>query len=218
MATKAKNKPLIHVTFHSDGTKMQDIQSISTPCSCNGICLFRQHCDGSICKACFAKKLMEYRLNLEEALKPNFDLLTSRLLTRDEAAAVAIYTEIGRIESFGDVANVTQARNYIRIIRTHKRTQFGIWSKNWGIWYAAFLKEGKPRNCTFVLSSMFLNKRAEVPERMKPYVDHVFTVWEPKLYDAQFPGTATECAGLSCMKCRKCYKRGGSFYIDERKR
>jgi len=218
MRTTAKPMPLIHVTMHADDSKLRLIQSISTPCSMNDICAYRQHCDGSICEKCFAERLLSYRKNVEDALIPNFLLLTTRLLTRDEAAAVNIYTEIGRIESFGDVANVTQARNYIRIIRAHKRTQFGIWSKNWGIWYAAFLKEGKPRNCTFVLSSMFLNKRAEVPERMKPYVNHVFTVWEPKLYDAQFPGTETECAGLSCMKCRKCYKRGGSFYIDERKR
>ena len=35
------------------------------------------------------------------------------------------------------LANVTQARNYIRIIATHPGTQFGVWTKNLAIWNEA---------------------------------------------------------------------------------
>ena len=123
---------------------------------------------------------------------------------------------IARIESFGDVANVTQARNYIRIIRAHRWIQFGIWSKNHEIWLEAFEKDGKPRNCTYVLSSRNVNQVADVSEEMRKYVDHVFTVWDPANYT--YAGTKSECAGLNCAKCQKCYRKGGSYWIDEKLR
>ena len=208
----------IHVTKHTDGTKMDGIQSISTSVLQNPICQARRKCEGSICAKCYANSLCKMRKSLEEHLAENMTKLSSRLLTRQEAALVPGSSIIARIESFGDVANVTQARNYIRIIRQHPGSKWGVWSKNWGIWHAAFKAEGKPRNCTFVLSSPELNKRADVPEMMKSYVDHVFTVWDREAYDRLFRGGKTECAGIQCMKCQKCYKKRSSFYIDERVR
>lgn len=209
----------IHVTNHSDNTKMEDIQSVSTSVLVNPICQFRRQCPGSICERCYANNLCRMRKSLDEHLRQNFFKLNKRLLTEKEAKAVEIKSYLGRIESFGDVASVTQARNYIRIIKAHPKTRFGIWSKNWGIWLVAFKKEGKPKNCTFVLSSMEVNKIDEVNPRMKPYVDHVFTVFGKELYDgviAEHP--ETECAGLSCNACRKCYHKNTSFYINERLR
>ena len=211
----AKEFMSIHVTNHSDNTKMAGIQSIGTTSLCNPICQKRKEvCDG-ICSHCYADSLCKMRKNLNAHLVQNFEKLTSRLMTPKEAAAVPVTSLIARIESFGDVANVTQARNYIRIIRSHKWIQFGIWSKNWGIWHAAFKKEGKPKNCTFVLSSMHLNRKDEAHRLMIPYVDHVFTVWD-KAHYPEFEGGLTECAGLCCAKCQKCYHKGGSYYINEK--
>lgn len=213
----AKEFMSIHVTNHSDNTKMAGIQSIGTTSLCNPICQKRKEvCDG-ICSHCYADSLCKMRKNLNAHLVQNFEKLTSRLMTPKEAAAVPVTSLIARIESFGDVANVTQARNYIRIIRAHKWITFGIWSKNWGIWHAAFKKEGKPKNCTFVLSSMHINRKDEAHRLMIPYVDHVFTVWD-KAHYPEFEGGLTECAGLCCAKCQKCYHKGGSFYINERLR
>ena len=164
------------------------------------------------------------RKSLEEHLRQNFYKLNKRLLTPKEAKAVEITTQLGRIESFGDVASVTQARNYIRIIKAHPRTRFGIWSKNWGIWLVAFKKEGgKPANCTYVYSSMNINQPDTPNPRMLPYVDHVFTVWDKEHYDAVIAADPkSECAGLSCKQCRKCYHKananGSTFYINERLR
>lgn len=213
----------IHVTNHSEGTKMDGIQSISSSCLVNPICKARRECPDTICAHCYAHNLCKMRKSLDEHLRQNFYKLNRRLLTPQEAKAVKIDTYLGRIESFGDVASVTQARNYIRIIKAHPKTRFGVWSKNWGIWLVAFKQEGKPKNCTFVLSSMEVNKVDEVNPRMVPYADHVFTVWDKELYDgviAEHP--ETECAGLSCERCRKCYHKptahGSSFYINERRR
>lgn len=209
----------IHVTNHSPNTKMAGIQSIGTTSLVNPICQRRKEVCGGICEHCYASNLCKMRKSLNEHLTENFIKLTSRLLTPTEAAAVPVTSLIARTESFGDVANVIQARNYIRIIRAHKWIHFGIWSKNWGIWLAAFKKEGKPKNCTYVHSSINVNKIDEVNPRMKKYVDHVFTVWDKKTYDANFKGDKkTECAGISCAQCQKCYRRGGSYYINERLR
>lgn len=209
----------IHVTNHSDGTKMEDIQSIGTTSLCNPICRKRKEVCGGICEHCYADALCKFRKSLNANLTENFEKLTSRLLTPAEVAAVPVTSILARIESFGDVANVTQARNYIRIIRAHKWIHWGIWSKNDGIWHAAFKKERKPRNCTYVHSSMKVNCPDTITKRMEPYVDHVFTVWSKDKYAAIIAqNPASECAGLSCAKCQKCYHKGGSYYINERLR
>lgn len=213
----AKARTSIHVTTHSNGTKMAGIQSVGTTSLVNPICRKRKEiCDG-VCAHCYADSLCKLRTSLNVRLMENFEKLTSRLLTPKEAEAVPVSTLLARIESFGDVANVTQARNYIRIIRAHKWIQFGIWSKNWGIWRAAFIKEGKPKNCTYVHSSMHLNHVDDVSPLMKKYVDHVFTVWTKDQYP-EFEGGKTECAGLSCAQCQKCYRKNTSYYINEKLR
>ncbi len=207
----------IHVTNHTNGTKMAGIQSISTSCLCNPICQKRMQEAGSICSHCYASHLCGFRKSLQKNLAENYQELTTRLLTKREAAAVPVTSLIARIESFGDVGNVIQARNNLRIIRAHSYIKFGIWSKNWRIWLQAFQQEkGKPRNCTYVHSSRYVNEIADVPEAMKPYIDHVFTVWDKEHY--VYAGTKSECAGLSCAQCQKCYRKGGSFYIDEKLR
>jgi len=207
----------IHVTNHSKGTKMEGIQSISTSVLRNPICQKRRKVCGGICEHCYANALCRFRTSLNKNLSENFDALNSRLMTKAEAAVVPISTVYSRIESFGDVASVTQARNYLRIIKGHRPLRFAIWSKNDGIWHAAFKKEGKPRNCTYVHSSMKVNEVDDIPEWMKPYVDHVFTVWDEDKY-AQFAGGETECAGIMCLTCVKCYKRGGPYHINEKLR
>lgn len=208
---------MIHVTNHSKGTKMDGVQSIGTSSLNNPICKKRKEVCGGVCAHCYAAALCKFRTTLQHNLEDNYRQLTARLLTPKEAAAVPVTSLIARIESFGDVANVIQARNYIRIIRAHNWIRFGIWSKNWGIWHAAFKLEGKPKNCTFVLSSMHLNQPVDAHPMMKKYVDHVFTVWTKDQYE-KFEGGPTECAALSCAKCQKCYRKGGSFEINERLR
>lgn len=209
----------IHVTEHNKASKMAGIQSVGTTSLVNPICQKRKElCDG-ICAHCYADRICKMRTSLEKHLAQNYEKLTSRLLTPSEAAAVPVTSLIARIESFGDVANVIQARNYIRIIRAHKWIRFGIWSKNWGIWMAAFKKEGKPKNCTYVYSSMHLNMQDGIYPGMRKYVDHVFTVWEKEFYPHVIKGNPdSECAGLSCAQCQKCYKKDGPYYINERLR
>lgn len=207
----------IHVTHHSKGTKMDGFQSIGTTSLCNPICRKRKGVCGGVCEKCYADALCRFRGSLNKNLTENYQNLTSRLMTKKEAALVPVTTAYARIESFGDVASVIQARNYLRIIKAHRAIHFGIWSKNDGIWHAAFKAEGKPRNCTYVHSSMEVNKIDPIKEWMKQYTDHIFTVWSKDRY-SQFEGGNTECAGIRCRTCLKCYKKGTSYHINEKLR
>lgn len=209
----------LHVTTHSKGTKMEDMQSLGTSCIDNKICKIRMNIEGSICADCYACALCKCRTNLTEHLINNHEILKQRMLTMEEAASVDFAALYVRIESFGDVDSVIQARNYLRIIKAHPENHCTIWSKNDGIYRSAFNIEGKPENCTYVHSSMFVNVIDEVDLIKNWFIDHVFTVWDKAHYAkviAEHP--ETECAGIKCRKCLKCYKLGTSFYINERKR
>lgn len=206
----------IHITMHEKTHKMAGFQSVSTSVLENPICQARRTDPESVCAKCYADHLCRYRKPLQNCLSRNFEILNAGLLTEREALRVVFDTRYARIESFGDVASVTQARNYIRIIRANPDTDFGIWSKNAGIWQKAFELEGKPDNSTFVLSSIHLNRIDEVKPEWQSFVDHVFTVWSPDQYI--YAGTPHECAGIKCRTCLKCYKRGTEFIINEKLR
>ena len=206
----------VWVTMHSDGTKLEGIQSISTSTRINPICRARAMVEDSICAICYAENLLKMRKGLDKHIEENFRMLTRRLLTDEEIAAVVLWTRIVRIESFGDVANVIQARNYIRIIRANPSIQFGIWTKNLDIWNKAFDIEGKPANCSFVYSSPKINEPAILSEYDGRYVDHIFTVYDKEHY--VFFGTEHHCAGVRCLKCLKCYYKGTPYHIAELKR
>ena len=181
----------------------------------------------AVCVECFANALLGIRKNLEAAIAKNAELLTDHLFTDEEAASVKIHftpamlkgnpNKLTRIESFGDVSCLVQARNYIRIIRANPDCVFAIWSKNWFIWYLAFEMDGKPDNCTFVLSSLKLNEPDKIPEKIRPYVDHVFTVYDPEFIAEN--GIETNCAAESCARCGRCYRKNQKdLYVNEKLR
>lgn len=206
----------LHLTTHDKNHKMAGLQSLSTSVLENPICQVRRKEPGSVCAKCYAQHLTAYRKSLRDCLSRNFAMLTDHLFDEREAMRCQFDTRYGRIESFGDVASVTHARNYIRIIRANPETNFGIWSKNAALWKRAFDLDGKPENTTFVLSSMNLNSPDRIPDGMQEYIDHIFTVWDKEHYI--FAGTPSECAGIQCKTCLKCYKRGGELEINEKLR
>lgn len=202
----------LHITEHSDDHKLRGIQSISTAVMCNRYCAIRRGIAGSICKHCYAESHEKMYTNLDKALRRNYKILHAGLLENSEIPRFS--SRYARVESFGDTDCVLQCRNNIRIINANPDINFGIWSKNPGLWARAFDLDGKPENCTFVLSSMRLNEVANIPECIKKYVDHVFTVYTEDRY-GEFIGTSHECAGISCLSCLKCYRKGTEFHIAE---
>lgn len=204
LAEEFKNT-CIEITHHSKSTKMEDIDSISTHPALNRICKIRALDKDSICSHCYAHKLAKLRPGLSDRLARNTGRLTNDLIS--DANICKFKTEYGRIEAFGDTDSPIQAKNYLKVIYANPNTQFGIWSKNLTHWKEAFEELGKPTNCTFVASSPKLNERLEIHDSYKWFVDHVFTVWSK--------GHDSNCAGIKCKECLKCYKKNDEYFIDE---
>ena len=198
----------VHVTMHSG--KLEGIQSISTLSVCNPYCITRMADGDSVCSHCYVQG-HHYKTSLMAHLIANFKRLTAEIIPENELPIIS--TVYGRIESFGDVYNLIQARNYIRIIRKNPSVRFAVWSKNWAVWAKAFQLDGKPDNTTFVLSSDKLNTPANIPQPIMQYIDYVFTV-----YDFDFVrehDIKINCGLARCMQCGHCYNHGGPIYVNE---
>lgn len=197
------------------GGKLEGYYSVSTSVLMNRICQWRARIPGSICEKCYAADNASARSSVAQALETNHIILTNFLISETAWAMLTWPTTNGdaRVEWGGDVENVICARNYLRIIKTHPHLNFGVWSKNAGIWYAAFLLEGgKPKNMKFIISSTMVNEVVEIPAFILPYVDHRFTVYTKEYAEAH--GIVINCGGRKCRTCRNCYG-DGPFDIAE---
>lgn len=198
---------LIHVVHHHDTkeskSKLAGLDSISTCCLDNPLCEALRKIPGSICQKCYAATQQSRQAELTERNIINGLILRNFLIPRKYFTLLpfAPLADFIRIESFGDVANVTQARNYSRLMNAHRARRFGVWSKHRGIWAAAFQAEGgKPKNASFVYSSLYLDTPAEI----FPEVDHTFTVYRPETITAE--GIDINCGGKHCADCIRAKK------------
>lgn len=204
------------VSDHMDG-KMEGFPSISTSCNINPFCLARIMQGIGICAHCFAAASLGIYKDLRHNCELNFRLLTSRIIPLELLPHFCKDVRQVRLESFGDVYNVTQAINYINIAKVNPHCRITVWSKNPNIWAQAFAQAGKPSNMTFVLSSQELN----IPATVKPewwFVDIVFTVYDPIFVEAF--NIKINCGARRCLTCQKCYpnlgvKHNGVIYINE---
>ena len=198
--------------------KLEGISSISSSVHDNCKCSLWRTIKGCICELCYAFNQQAFQTGLREHNILNGIILRNVLLPVCALKKLSILFDILRIESFGDVANVIQARNYIRIIKAFPGKRCAIWTKNIEIWHAAFEIEGKPENCTFVVSSPFVNKPIEKTIlKNYPEIDHIFTVFTKTFAKAN--NIVINCGGRKCLECIKakinCYFRGGELYINE---
>lgn len=200
--------------------KLEGICSISSSVWDNCLCKARQALENCICKFCYAFNQQSYQTGLREHNILNGIILRNVLIPVAAFKALTIIFPYLRIESFGDVANITQARNYIRIIKAFPAKRCAIWSKNLTIWEKAFDIEGKPENTTFVASSPVINKPMNIDRKRFWFVDHVFTVYTKA--HAKKNGIVINCGGRKCMECIikriNCYFRNTEFYINELKK
>lgn len=203
---------------HHNKRKLAGIDSISTSVHDNCICAAYRKIKDCICQLCYAFNQQAFQTGLREHNIINGLVLRNVLIPVSAFKALAFIYPYIRIESFGDVANVIQARNYLRIIKAFPGKRCAIWSKSAAIWDKAIKAEGKPKNTTFVLSSPYLNKPiAKTILENFPFIDHVFTVYT-KSY-ARKNNIVINCGGRKCLDCilkkKACYYRNTEFYINE---
>ena len=193
--------------------KMTGMYSLSTSCNCNERCARNAQIKGSICEACFAKRQMQLFPSMEKPLAQNYEILTSEIIEWDDLPIInALYF---RIEAFGDVANVTQAINYMHLIQKNPGVFFGWWSKNMDIINQMFKETGyeKPANVNFIESSLFLDK-AKHPSYW--FVDKVFTVFNQETIKER--EININCGAKSCLSCGLCYHKNDIIYVNEKKK
>ena len=197
--------------------KLEGICSISSSVHDNCFCKARQAIKNCICSHCYAANQQAYQTGLKEHNILNGIILRNVLIPVRFFKLLVIIFPYLRIESFGDTANVIQARNYIRIIKAFPGKRCAIWSKNIAIWEKAFAAEGKPKNTTYVHSSSFVNKPDNIDLNRYWFVDHVFTVYDKKF--AKEHNIIINCGGRKCMECIKkrinCYFRNNTLYVNE---
>lgn len=202
----------IHITVHSDGTKMEGLRSISTSCRLNPYCMARAKVEGSICAKCYAVRLLEYREGLNKWLEHNYALLNSGIIRREDLPVIS--DRNFRFESFGDVGSEIHATNYLNIMRKNKATRFSVWTKNPQLYDEDIRESGKPKNGFFIYSSPNVNVEVSLERiwEIYPWIDAVFTVFDD--------GTPSNCAGIHCLSCKNpCYgKHAEPGYKRERLR
>lgn len=202
--------------------KLSGFYSISTSVLMNRFCQARAKDPKSICSKCYAASGASRYTGLALNLETNYKILNGWLLSREAWATLPLPTTNGhfRIESHGDVASVICCRNYCRIIKSHPWINFGIWTKNYNLWAEAFRLEGKPDNCTFIVSSDKMNEKIDVSGKScAKYVDHTFTV-----YDKQFiteNNVQINCGAKSCQSCInsgcRCYFKDNTDMAEQLK-
>lgn len=200
------------ITEHSG--KLEGIYSISTSCQLNKICMERAKDPNSICSSCYADSLLDMREGLREHVERNYHILNAGIIPKEFLPE--IYTDIFRLESFGDVASVECVINYFNICNKNKKTQFTVWTKNYFFYHQA-VKMGykKPKNLILIVSSPYTNIKLDINKF--PLADKIFTVYDKKYIKEN--GIDINCGGLSCRGCMKCYKRNDKHkYISEKKK
>ena len=200
--------------------KLEGICSISTSVFDNCFCKAKQKIKDCICKFCYAFNQQSYQTGLKEHNILNGFILRNVLIPVEAFKALQLLFPYLRIESFGDVANVIQARNYIRIIKAHPEKLCTIFSKNILIWDEAFKLEGKPENTTYVHSSFHINKPDRIDLTRFTFVDHIFTVYTKEF--AKEHNIVINCGGRKCLDCImkkiNCFFKTDVLFINELKK
>lgn len=204
-----EKKTGVKFTLNHTG-KMEGIWSLSTSCICNPFCKARMSNPNSICSKCYSAAMHKRYSNLAKMLEKNFEILTTRLFEVNEFPY--INNTLFRIESFGDIYNVTQAQNYIRLAKANPQTFFAFFTKNHNILRQAIILEGKPHNMNVILSNPHINDY----ERHTAYLDWSFCDIQFNVYDkTNAQNVNINCGMRKCIECQNCYSKRNHPIVNE---
>ena len=204
----------IHITKNHTG-KMDGMQSISTSCLCNPACIARAQNGETVCSHCFAvRQFKRYGETFRGPFEKNAEILSAGPLEPEYIPR--INAAVFRFESFGDLINPIHAANYFRIAAANPRTTFALWTKNPGYIDAAIRLYGakKPKNLIIIYSSPRVNVPALRVLEVFPFIDKVFTVWDPE--GIKKCKVDINCGARNCFTCGRCYSKRTGAVINEK--
>ena len=212
-----------HICFDHDA-KMHGVISLSTYVGNNKYCLARcNNCENAICKYCYAASLTKQRYFLKMKLIRIMAIFTNVELCRDDIPVIdsELYPFF-RLESFGDLNNKLQFKNYNLFASVNSAVNMTIWTKNPGI-IQACIDDGLQlsNNLVIGLSSLYLNKPEIDKANKYSFIRFLFTVYDDafiKEHDIKI-----NCGAKHCLSCGICYKylhefKHGLQLINERKK
>lgn len=199
-----------------DSGKIEGATSIDSSCTGCSFCEKMRAAAANnpmhICGKCYDKRQELYKAYTRQRHGLNLVILSTVLFTPEELARVGIFTMVARFNASGDVENETQARNYLRIAKTHPMTKFGFWAKNAAAVDKAVKAEGKPANVKMIYSDPIINGSDNIKAIFKKYdwIDFSFTVYDAEHIAEAIANGANPCNGRKCNDCEwMCYLDNG---------
>lgn len=212
-----------HICFNHDA-KMNGVISMSTYVGYNPFCIARcNNCNNAICKYCYANSLTNQRYNLKMKLIRLHVILTNIELTENDVPIIdaSLYPYF-RFESFGDLNNTLQFRNYNLIAMVNSNVNFTMWTKNPGI-IQKCIDNGLvlAGNLVIGLSSLYLNTPELDKAQKYSFIRFLFTVYDDNYIREH--NVVINCGARHCITCGICYKylhefKHGLQLINERKK
>ena len=204
-----EKRVFIEKSISEQSGKMEGIPSISTSVKLNPNCMRNRACKGSICEHCYANAYAGFRKTLREKLEINTLFYTRYELTKKDIPK--INSKYFRFESFGDLINTTQVKNYFTIARANSDTYFVLWTKNPSIIGKAILEGAKvPKNFRIIVSELYLNQPISGRyfanlKSLFPFVSKIFSVYSPDYIQGH--NIDINCGGRKCLECLRCYNK-----------
>lgn len=220
--TDAEKMTFISYSIATHSGKLEGIQSISTSCLCNKHCMERSKNPNLICYYCYAIANCDYKKTLRKKLELNHEFYTRYEIPKK--AVPLINCLYFRFESFGDLNNVLQVKNYFTIARVNKNVKFALWTKNpWIISKAIAAGINVPKNVKIIYSISMINKviTKDLYRKIKrkwSFVNAIFTVHEKQFVIEN--NIDINCGGKSCRNCGySCYNKScWTTLINEKKK
>lgn len=198
--------------------KMAGMCSYSTSVELNIFCNCRMKKDCAVCKHCFAYRQLGIYHDQRKKLKRAHIIATKcEWNTIDIPYINPEKFPYFRLESFGDINNTLQVRNYntlAYVLGVCYGIKTTLWTKNPGIIQQA-INEGMQLTKALVigLSSLELNKPETEKAKKYKFIKFVFTVFEHEY--AKQHNVKINCGGRRCRSCLNCYLKAAKLAPGE---
>lgn len=187
--------------------KMSSMISYSTFVGLNKFCQARRKKGCSVCAHCFAARQTKTYKDQASKLKRAHAIATMCEWAIEDIPIIPDNYKYFRLESFGDINNVLQVRNYNTLANALmvQGVKVTLWSKNPGIIQAAINDSMQlSDNLIIGLSSLELNKPEIDKARKYSFIKFLFTVFTDEYIEQH--NIDINCGGRHCLSCLNCYE------------